>query len=251
MSIAGDRPTTRRPPAASNRPCVTTLGMRSVRCASRPTSRLSPSLSSRLASAPAPPSSPSSMRSSCAGCRSTSTIGWWRCSSTIRGGPPRSGVDRRRRRRISTGGGCRSRSRRSPAPAVTASCGCVTRLASQSMAEGCDTHEFFQVFRVTPMLGRAFTAEDEIDGRHRVVILSYGYWQRRFGGSPEVIGKRIEVNDQTLEIVGVMPRQFAYGNLPIPSASSFRPRSTGRSHSPATTKCAAATGTTTGWRSRG
>ena len=93
------------------------------------------------------------------------------------------------------------------------------------------THEFFQVFRVTPMLGRAFTAEDEIDGRHRVVILSYGYWQRRFGGSPEVIGKRIEVNDQTLEIVGVMPRQFAY-----PSASSFRPRSTGRSHSPATTK---------------
>ena len=72
------------------------------------------------------------------------------------------------------------------------------------------THEFFQVFRVTPMLGRAFTAEDEIDGRHRVVILSYGYWQRRFGGSPEVIGKRIEVNDQTLEIVGVMPRQFAY-----------------------------------------
>jgi|RhiMetdeSRZDD1v2_1073273.scaffolds.fasta_scaffold01389_9 putative ABC transport system permease protein len=72
------------------------------------------------------------------------------------------------------------------------------------------THEFFQVFRVTPMLGRAFTAEDEIDGRHRVAILSYGYWQRRFGGSPEVIGKRIEVNDQTLEIVGVMPRQFAY-----------------------------------------
>src|SRR5262245_14761696 len=72
------------------------------------------------------------------------------------------------------------------------------------------THEFFQVFRVTPMLGRAFTADDEIDGRHRVALLSYGYWQRRFGGAADVVGKKLEVNDQTFEIVGVMPRGFAY-----------------------------------------
>ena len=37
------------------------------------------------------------------------------------------------------------------------------------------THEFFHVFRVAPMLGRRFTAEDEIDGRHRIAILSHGY----------------------------------------------------------------------------
>jgi putative ABC transport system permease protein len=72
------------------------------------------------------------------------------------------------------------------------------------------THEFFPVFRVQPMLGRAFTADDEIDGRHRVAILSYGFWQRRYAGSPDVIGKRIEFNDQSFEIVGVMPRGFAY-----------------------------------------
>jgi putative ABC transport system permease protein len=72
------------------------------------------------------------------------------------------------------------------------------------------THEFFQVFRVAPVLGRAFTAEDEIDGRHRVAILSYGYWQRRYGGSPDAIGKRIELNEQPFEIIGVMPRGFAY-----------------------------------------
>src|SRR5688572_14973952 len=47
------------------------------------------------------------------------------------------------------------------------------------------THEFFQVFRVTPMLGRQFSVEEEIDGRHRVAILSHGYWQRQFGGSPD------------------------------------------------------------------
>jgi putative ABC transport system permease protein len=72
------------------------------------------------------------------------------------------------------------------------------------------THEFFSVFRVAPVLGRAFTAEDEIDGRHRVAILSYGYWQRQYGGSPGVLGQRIEFNDQSFEIVGVMPRGFAY-----------------------------------------
>ena len=72
------------------------------------------------------------------------------------------------------------------------------------------THEFFSVFRVAPLLGRAFTADDEIDGRHRVAILSYGYWQRQYGGSPGVLGQRIEFNDQSFEIVGVMPRGFAY-----------------------------------------
>jgi predicted permease len=72
------------------------------------------------------------------------------------------------------------------------------------------THEAFTVFRVTPMLGRAFTAEDEIDGRHRVAILSHAYWQRQYGGSPDVLGKRLEFNDQSFEIVGVMPRSFAY-----------------------------------------
>src|SRR5687767_2389695 len=53
------------------------------------------------------------------------------------------------------------------------------------------THEFFQVLRVAPMLGRSFTADDEIDGRQRVAILSHGFWQRRFGGSPDLIGQRI------------------------------------------------------------
>ena len=72
------------------------------------------------------------------------------------------------------------------------------------------THEFFPVFRVAPMLGRSFTADDEIDGRHRVAILSYGYWQQHYAGSPDAIGKRIEFLDQSFEIVGVMPRGFAY-----------------------------------------
>jgi putative ABC transport system permease protein len=72
------------------------------------------------------------------------------------------------------------------------------------------TWEFFPMLRVAPAYGRNFTKEDEIEGRHRVVILSDGFWQRRFGGDPGVVGKTIELNEERYEIVGVMPRGFAY-----------------------------------------
>jgi len=72
------------------------------------------------------------------------------------------------------------------------------------------TWEFFPVLRVAPLAGRAFKAEDEIDGQNRSVILSYGFWQQRFGGAPDAIGKTLELNEQPWEIVGVMPPGFAY-----------------------------------------
>ena len=72
------------------------------------------------------------------------------------------------------------------------------------------TWEFFALLRVAPMLGRAFTADDEIEGRHKVVILSHGFWQRRFGGDPGVVGRTIDLNEEPYEIVGVMPRGFEY-----------------------------------------
>ena len=72
------------------------------------------------------------------------------------------------------------------------------------------TWEFLPMLRVKPLLGRTFTVDDEIDGRHRVVVLSYGFWQRYFGGSTDVLGKTLQLSDQTWEIVGVMPREFAY-----------------------------------------
>jgi len=72
------------------------------------------------------------------------------------------------------------------------------------------TPEFFPVLRVAPMLGRAFTADDEVEGRHRVAILTYGFWQRRFGGAPGAIGQTIELSEASYEIVGVMPQSFSY-----------------------------------------
>jgi len=65
----------------------------------------------------------------------------------------------------------------------------------------------FALLGIRPELGRLFTAEDELnpDGDPRVLLLSHGYWQRRFGGDPHVIGTRIPYGDHTAEVIGVLP----------------------------------------------
>ena len=72
------------------------------------------------------------------------------------------------------------------------------------------TWEFFRTLRVSPVLGRAFGPDDEIEGRHRVALLSDGFWHRHFGGAADVVGKTIELNEEPWEIVGVLPRGFSY-----------------------------------------
>jgi putative ABC transport system permease protein len=82
------------------------------------------------------------------------------------------------------------------------------------------TASFFDVLRVRPSLGRAFTSANEVAGRERVVVLSYAVWRRHFGGDPNVIGRFIPLEDLEggpsaadsggYEVVGVMPPDFAY-----------------------------------------
>jgi putative ABC transport system permease protein len=67
------------------------------------------------------------------------------------------------------------------------------------------TAGFFDVLRIRPALGRAFTAEHEVDGRHRVVVLSDGLWRRRFGGNPDIVGRTLAFDDGGYEVLGVMP----------------------------------------------
>ena len=70
--------------------------------------------------------------------------------------------------------------------------------------------EFFPVLRATPAMGRVFTAREEIEGQDRVAVISYGLWQRRFGAAPDVLGQRLPAADGDVEVIGVMPREFAY-----------------------------------------
>jgi predicted permease len=72
------------------------------------------------------------------------------------------------------------------------------------------TADFFKVLRIAPVLGRAFTTDDEGEGRPRTAVISYGLWQRRFGGTPDVIGARLEGQRASFEVIGVMPPGFAY-----------------------------------------
>ena len=80
--------------------------------------------------------------------------------------------------------------------------------------------EFFDVLRVNPAIGRAFTPENEVAGRDRVAILSDGLWRRRFGADPAIVGRLVALEDLEdsrgategggYEIIGVMPPDFAY-----------------------------------------
>jgi len=71
--------------------------------------------------------------------------------------------------------------------------------------------EYFDALRVPPMLGRSFTAEDDRRGggpNGPVAVISYTFWQRRFGGSPDVIGKTQTIDRVPFTIIGVMPPDF-------------------------------------------
>ena len=68
--------------------------------------------------------------------------------------------------------------------------------------------ELFTTLGVTPQLGRAFTADEDIDGGPDVVVLSHRLWQSAFAGDRSVIGRRIDVSGVRREVVGVMPPSF-------------------------------------------
>jgi predicted permease len=72
------------------------------------------------------------------------------------------------------------------------------------------TASFFSVLRAMPLIGRPFTSDNEVDGRARVAVISYGLWQRRFGGAPDILEKRLPGVLGDFEIAGVMPPTFSY-----------------------------------------
>lgn len=70
--------------------------------------------------------------------------------------------------------------------------------------------DFFEVLGVDPLIGRHFRPEEAAREAEPVVMLSYGYWQRRFGGDPAVEGTRIVLGGVPHTVVGVMPRGFRF-----------------------------------------
>jgi predicted permease len=69
---------------------------------------------------------------------------------------------------------------------------------------------FFTTLKVQPLLGRGFLPEEDKPGNDRVVVLSHGLWQRRFGGDQQILGKSVTLDDKSYSVVGVMPPSFRY-----------------------------------------
>ena len=72
------------------------------------------------------------------------------------------------------------------------------------------TADFFKVFEVEPLVGRTFRLEEETPGKNGVCVLSYSFWQRRFGGDAAVVGRTLLLNEIPTEVIGVMPESFDF-----------------------------------------
>jgi predicted permease len=72
------------------------------------------------------------------------------------------------------------------------------------------TNGLFEIFHVSPVLGRDLLSEENVPGLPLVAVIGHAFWQERYGGDPDVIGKTIELSEQAYEIVGVAPLGFSY-----------------------------------------
>jgi putative ABC transport system permease protein len=70
--------------------------------------------------------------------------------------------------------------------------------------------DFFDVFRVAPLAGRAIRREDDSPTAAPVIVLSYGLWQRTFGGNPAIVGQAVRTDGQSRTVIGIMPPDFRY-----------------------------------------
>src|SRR5690606_1558826 len=72
------------------------------------------------------------------------------------------------------------------------------------------TQEILPMLRVAPLIGRYFTVQDASPGGAPTVVLTEGYWERRFGRDPSAVGRTLTVDGTPREIIGVMPRSFRW-----------------------------------------
>lgn len=91
---------------------------------------------------------------------------------------------------------------------------------------------YFDTLGIKPAIGRTFLAEEAVEGRDAVAILSHGFWQRSFGSDPAIVGKTLVLDGRRTTIVGVLPAQVNYppgrpdifGPLALPSNSAAERR---------------------------
>jgi predicted permease len=96
--------------------------------------------------------------------------------------------------------------------------GATERILATETSEG-----FFEIFGVTPEIGRTYTPDESVAGRDNVAVLSDALWRREFGGSASALGKTVLVDELPYTIIGVMPPRFTFPGktsvwVPMPKA---------------------------------
>ncbi len=76
--------------------------------------------------------------------------------------------------------------------------------------------DFLPFFGIRPMRGRNFTQEETTRNGPRAALLTYGFWQRRFGRDETVVGRKIQVDGRAVQVIGVLPADFEMPNLTRP-----------------------------------
>ena len=82
------------------------------------------------------------------------------------------------------------------------------------------TANFFSVLGVDPVIGRSFQPGEDKPGAPRVIMLTYGMWQRRFGGDAAIIGQSLTLNGDSYTVIGVLPASFQFA---LRAADLWRP----------------------------
>jgi putative ABC transport system permease protein len=93
---------------------------------------------------------------------------------------------------------------------------------------GVASSNFFSLLGVKPLVGRTFLPEEDWEGHNQVVLLSHGFWERRYGSNPGIIDQPITVNQKVMTVVGILPQDFRAPDLnqaevwaPLTFASSY------------------------------
>lgn len=83
-------------------------------------------------------------------------------------------------------------------------------IAPERIDGGIYSWALFQTLGIKPILGRTFVPEDDQTGAPRVAVISYDFWQQRFGGNADVLSRKIRLDGVICDIIGVMPQGFGY-----------------------------------------
>lgn len=83
------------------------------------------------------------------------------------------------------------------------------------------THDLIPLLGVRPLVGRTFTAAEDVPGAAPLALISEGLWERRFQRAPDVVGRTIRLDDADIEIIGVMPSTADFGMMQVLRSAAY------------------------------